>query len=141
MESRITHDDLMRYLDGETSPEERQRIDETLGSSTELQRELAVFNAMKNDLQDLSFVAPADSSSVWEPVNRRLARPLGWVFLIVGVVVWLTYGVFLYLTSAAESVEKMATSAVGIGILLLLATVIWERYQEWLTDPYRDVHR
>ena len=27
------------------------------------------------------------------------------------------------------------------GILVLLASVIWERYREWLTDPYRDIQR
>ena len=37
--------------------------------------------------------------------------------------------------------EKLATGAVAIGILILFASVIWERYQEWLRDPYRDVHR
>lgn len=141
MERRVTHDDLMRYLDGETLPEERERIDAQLARSSELQRELAVFRAMKDDLQDLSFVAPGRDGSVWDHVNRRIARPLGWVFLLAGTVVWLVYGVFLYLTSAVQLFEKMATSAVGIGILLLLATVIWERYRELPTDPYRDVHR
>jgi anti-sigma factor RsiW len=141
VESRVSHDDLMRYLDGEVSPEEREQIDETLQRSTELQRELAVFQAMKNDLRDLSFAPQAVTGSVWDQVNRRLARPLGWVFLVAGVAAWMVYGGFLFFTSAADPIEKMATSAVGIGVLLLLATVIWERYQDWLTDPYRDVHR
>ena len=34
-----------------------------------------------------------------------------------------------------------ATGAVAIGMLALLASVIWERYREWLTDPYRDIQR
>lgn len=131
----------MRYLDGETSPEERGQLEEQLTTSTELQRELAVFQAMKRDLQDLTFAAPRGSGSVWDQVNRRLTRPLGWVLVIVGTVIWLVYGAFLFLTSAAQPIEKLATSAVGIGILLLLATVIWERYEESATDPYRDVHR
>ena len=141
MKSRVTHDDLMRYLDGESPPDERRRIDEQIAGSTELQRELAVFRAMKGDLQDLTFVPVGASDSVWDQVNRRLARPLGWIFLVAGTAVWMVYGAYLYVTSAAEPLEKMIASAIGIGLLLLLATVIWERYQEWLTDPYRDVHR
>jgi hypothetical protein len=141
VDSRITHDDLMRYLDGESSPQERESIDRQVSSSTELQREVAVFRAMKADLQDLSFVPAGNGGSVWDQVNRKLARPLGWVFLIVGATVWVLYGLYLFLTSAAEMIEKLATSAIGIGVLLLLTTVIWERYQEWLTDPYRDVYR
>ena len=38
MERKVTHDDLMRYLDGETTPEERVWIDDSLERSTELQR-------------------------------------------------------------------------------------------------------
>ena len=141
MQSHITHDDLMRFLDGEMTPEEHDRVELAVQSSTELQRELAVFRTMKTDLQDLTFAPPQSGDSVWDQVNRRLARPLGWIFLVVGAVVWLLYGSYLFLTSSAELVEKLATSAVGIGILLVLATVIWERYREWLTDPYRDIHR
>jgi hypothetical protein len=37
--------------------------------------------------------------------------------------------------------SKAATSAIGLGILFLLGTVIYERRKEWLTDPYRDVYR
>lgn len=141
MQSRIDPSDLMRYLDGEVTPEERERIEGEMEQSTELQRELAVYRAMKSDLQELTFAPVRPGTSVWGQVNRRLARPLGWSFLAVGVVVWLGYATYLFVTSSAAVVEKLATSAVGIGILLLLATVIFERYQESLTDPYRDVHR
>jgi hypothetical protein len=37
--------------------------------------------------------------------------------------------------------EKILTSAVVIGVLLLLATVIHDRYREYLTDPYRHLER
>lgn len=141
MQSRIDHSDLMRYLDGELTPEERERIEERVERSTELQRELAVYRAMKSDLQDLSFAPVRVGTSVWSQVNRRLARPLGWVLLTVGAVAWTGYAAYLFVTSSAAVVEKLATSAVGIGIILLLATVIFERYQESLTDPYRDVQR
>ena len=43
---RISSDDLMRYLDGELSPDERARVDAQLQRSTELQREVAIFRAL-----------------------------------------------------------------------------------------------
>lgn len=141
MQSPIDHSDLMRYLDGELTPEQRERVEERLERSTELQRELAVYRAMKSDLIDLTFTPVRTGTSVWSKVNRRLGRPLGWVFLTVGTVVWAGHAAYLFVTSSAAVVEKLATSAVVIGIILLLATVIFERYQESLTDPYRDVHR
>jgi hypothetical protein len=53
----------------------------------------------------------------------------------------MTYGVYVFTTSTIDPWEKLATGAVAIGILMLFASVIWERYREWETDPYKDVHR
>ena len=130
----------MRYLDSEVGPEERNRIERSVESSTELRRELAVYRAMKDDLQTLKLNGDSNGS-IWNAVNRNLTRPLGWILLIVGSLVWAAYGIYLYLNSEAFLWEKLATSGGGIGILLLLASVIWERYRVWLTDPYKDIQR
>ncbi len=141
MSKRVSHEELMRYLDGEVGQEERSRIEASVESSTELRRELAVFKAMKDDLQTLKLNDGGPHNSVWYAVNRHLARPFGWVLLIVGTLVWAAYGVYVYFTSPTFLWQKLATAAVGIGILLLFASVIWERYRVWLTDPYRDIQQ
>jgi len=138
---RVTHEELMRYLDGEVGPEERVRIERSVERSTEERRELAIYRAMKDDLQTLKLGAGGPDGSIWNAVNRKLARPLGWVLFLIGSLVWGVYGVYAYLTSQHLFWEKLATSAIVIGILLLFASVIWERYRVWLTDPYRDVQR
>ena len=140
MSRPISHDDLMRYLDGELSPEDRARVDSELETSTELQREVAVFRALKSDFRELDF-PQAQRSSVWDRVNRQVNRPIGWVLFIAGLLIWMTYGTFVFATSAVSAWEKLATGAVAIGIMMLLASVIWERYREWDSDPYRDVQR
>jgi hypothetical protein len=141
LHDRVTNEQLMRYLDGEVGPGDRKRIESSVEASTELRRELAVYRAMKNDLQTLKLAGDDRNGSIWYSVNRNLTRPLGWILLIVGSLVWATYGIYLYLNSEAFFWEKLATSGVGIGILLLLGSVIWERYRIWLTDPYRDIQR
>ncbi len=137
----ITTDDLMRYLDGELAPEERQRVDAELATSTELQREVAIFRALKSDFQELSFHPANRYTSVWDRVNARVTRPIGALLLVAGLAVWLTYGVYIFASSPSDPWEKLATGAIAIGILILFASVIWERYREWLRDPYKDVHR
>jgi anti-sigma factor RsiW len=131
----------MRYLDGELTPAERERVERAASQSSEIQRELTLFKAMKADLQDLSFTPAVRDKSVWGTVNRRLTRPVGWIFLVIGVLAWSLYGAYVYTTSPVDPLEKLATGAVVIGILLLLASVISDRYHEWLTDPYKDVQR
>lgn len=138
---RVTTDDLMRYLDGELSPEERARVDAELARSTELQREVAIFRALKADFQELSFHPATHYESVWDEVNTRVTRPIGWLLVIVGVAVWMSYGAYVFATSPSDPWEKLATGAVAIGILMLLASVIWERVRELDRDPYKDVYR
>lgn len=141
MQEHIPHEDLMRFLDGELSPEEHARIAARIADSSEMSREIEIFRAMKAGIQDLSFHPGTHRQSVWDQVNQQLTRPIGWLLVIVGVAVWTAYGAYVFTVSPVEPVEKLATGAIVIGILLLLASVIWERYREWLTDPYRDVYR
>ncbi|MGD8322655.1 MAG: hypothetical protein PVJ02_19550 [Gemmatimonadota bacterium] len=141
MSDHLSHDDLMRFLDGELAPAEHARIESLLAGSTELSRELAIYRALKNDFQELSFQADTYHHSVWDQVNDRLTRPIGWILVIVGAAVWTGYGAYVFANSPVDPWEKLATGAVVIGIVLLLTSVIWERYHEWLSDPYRDVYR
>lgn len=137
----IGPDDLMRYLDGEMTPNECERVDAQIEQSTELQREVAMYRSLKEDVQGLSFHSGPAQRSVWDDVNRRLHRPMGFAFLAGGLLIWLTYGTFLFATSTASRWEKLGTAAIAIGVLQLLSSVIWDRYRDWQTDPYRNVHR
>ena len=141
MSDHITHDDLMRFLDGELPPGEHARISEAVAASTELSREVAIFTSMKGGFQGLSFHPGTYHHSVWDQVERHLTRPIGWVLLVGGMAVWTGYGAYVFATSSVDPWEKLAAGAVVIGVILLLAGVIWERYRDWLTDPYRDVYR
>lgn len=137
---RVTHEDLMRYLDGELPPSERERIEKAIAESTELRREVAVYRSLKDGLSSLHPGARR-SGSIWSSVAPRLTRPVGWTLVVAGASAWTAYGVYAYVASPAELWEKLATGGIVIGILVLLASVIMERYREFLTDPYRDVQR
>jgi hypothetical protein len=138
---RYSPDDLMRFLDGEMSPDERARVEVEIGRSTELQHELAIYQGMRSDFLSLSFHPAEYHRSVWDQVNATVARPIGWLLIVVGITVWTAYGAYVFSASPLDPWEKLATGAVVIGVLTLLTSVIWERYREWGTDPYKDVYR
>lgn len=137
----VSQETLMRYLDGELSPEDRARVDAALSESTELRRDLAIFRSLHEDLAAISFDRNVSEGSIWTRVHRRLSRPIGWLLVALGTLVWLAFVVFEYATSTAPSWQKAASAAIVIGILLLFASVIHERYREYLVDPYRHVER
>lgn len=140
MSKQISHEELMRFLDGEATPEQRTAVEKSLAQSSELRREFAIFRAMKEELQELSFSSGQDGS-VWGRIQRRITMPVGWLLVSVGVAVWLGYGAWVLATAPGAVLPRLATGAVAIGVLVLLAHVIWERYQQYESDPYRDVYR
>jgi len=138
---QYSNEDLMRYLDGELPASDVSKFDSALADSTELQRELALYRGLKQNLQNISFAPVLTGRSIWDRVNARLARPFGWLFLVAGAALWAVYGGYIYLQSSINAWEKLATSAVISGLMILFATVAWERYRAWQIDPYKDVHR
>ena len=137
---QLSHEDLMRFLDGEVSPEERHTIEAVVQGSSELQRELAIYHSMKEGLRDLSF-APHGGGSVWDRIRGKISKPIGWTLTLAGSVAWLAYGAWVFIQSPTAIAAKLATGGIAIGILVLLADVIWERYREYGSDPYRDIQR
>jgi hypothetical protein len=136
----VTPEELMRYLDGELSPSEAGRVEQALARSSELQREVAIFTAIGRDIGDLSF-SPPPSGSLWDEVNRRIARPVGWVLVLTGVLLWTLYGSWVFVTTPGSPWEKLGIGTLAIGFLVLLASTVWERWREAAHDPYRHIER
>jgi anti-sigma factor RsiW len=130
----------MRYLDGELPPERAQAVEHALETSTELRREYTIFRRMKVDLHEMGGRMEPEKT-VWGAVNRRLTRPVGWLLFLTGAVIWAAYGVYTYLTGAEALWEKLATSAVVVGLAILLLSALVDRWRDLKTDPYKEIKR
>ena len=140
MRQSVTNEDLMRFLDGELPPAEIARVEAALKTSTELQRELRIYEAIREEVGGLTYDPPSHRS-VWDGVQRRLTRPVGWILFVAGAILWIVYGGWVFATSAANPVEKLAVGALAVGFLILLGSTVAERVREFRTDPYRDIQR
>lgn len=136
----ITHEDLMGYIDDELPLDRRAEVEAALETSTELRRDYVVFSRMKSDLESIG-TQLGTGRSVWNSVNRRLTRPVGWILFVAGAVVWVAYGVYAYLTGGDAMWEKLATSAVVVGLGMLLLSAIVDRLRDLKNDPYKEIQR
>ena len=136
----ITHEELMRYLDGELPPERARAVEQAMEQSTELRRDYAVYSRMKADLESMG-ERMGEAGAAWDTVSRAIARPMGWILFVTGAVVWLAYVVYAYLTSAEAMWMKLATSAVVVGLAMLLLSALLDRLRDLRTDPYREIQR
>ena len=134
MSEPVTGQDLMRYLDGELTPDERARIEDALTASAALREELATFRSLRSGFRELSFAETSPRHSVWHRVAAHVSRPSGRRFVLLGFAIWLTYGIYVIAVGAHDFWERMAVAAVAIGILALFAAVIRDRYRAWSGD-------
>jgi hypothetical protein len=135
-------EDLTRYVDGELGESERSEFEARLAESTEMQREVAIQLAMKGDLRAMGLdQTTPEGGSVWDSVNKRIARPSGWIFLVVGVLMYAAYAVYTFIQSPMNLFDRLTVGFVVIGFLILLASVAYERIRDFKTDPYKGVER
>ena len=135
-------EELVLYVDGELEGEALERFKAHLEGCTECQRDAAVFRSLKGELRAMSEMQEGlPGGSVWDDVNRSLARPTGWVFFIAGAVLYAAYAVYTFIQSPMNLFERLGIGLVAVGFLILLARVGWERIQDYKTDPYKGVER
>ncbi len=137
----IGRDELMRYVDNELPPDRRRAVEEAVEEDTELRREIELYRAVKEDLKGLEVTMPTRHSSIWAAVNRQLTRPIGWGLFLAGTLIWVAYAVYIYLAGGEAVWEKLATSAVVLGLGLLFLSTLIDRYRDLKTDPYKDIQR
>jgi hypothetical protein len=137
----IERDEVMRYVDNELPPERRRAVESAAETDTEVQREIALYRAMREDLKDLGANMRVRDHSTWAAVNRMLTRPVGWGLFLVGALIWVAYAVYTYMTGGDALWEKLATSAVVLGLGLLFLSTLIDRYQDLKTDPYKEIQR
>jgi anti-sigma factor RsiW len=136
----ITHEELMRYIDGELSPERAGEVAVALTTDRELRREYEIFRRMKVDLGEMGN-GMTTRATVWDAVNRRLTRPVGWILFLAGLGVWAAYAVYAFITGPEAVWEKLAIGALVIGLGMLFLSVAIDRLRDLKTDPYREIQR
>jgi len=77
-----------------------------------------------------------------DQVNVKMTKRIGWISLVAGFIILAAYGAYAFFADfEVDSWEKWGAGLLWAGILVLLASVIWERYKESGNDPYKDVQR
>ena len=127
-----THD-LMRYLDGELPPNEQRRVEVALEASTELREQLRAFRSLRAGLHDLTF-PDRDDRSVWDRVAVRIVRSRARWFLAAGIALWLVYAFVVLSQGSVDAWTRVTVAGIAIGVLVLFALVIRDRYRSWADD-------
>jgi anti-sigma factor RsiW len=139
---------LSAYVDGELKPAAAARVEAWLAASDGARREVARLRELNALTASLALrEAPAESWEVfWKTPAHRLERRLGWVLLATGALIlggWAAWQAVAAVWRAANTplLLKFGIMAAGAGIVVLLFSVVRERFYTRARTRYKDVVR
>ena len=130
---------LSAYLDGELDREHRQLVEQHLSVCEICSAEYQKLEQLVEVTNEMRFKEPAKEvwDNYWSRVYNRLERATGWTIFIAGIVAWIAWGTYKFLTDPTiESVKKVVIAAPIIGVVVLLISVIRERAYKSKFDRY-----
>ena len=139
---------MMRALDGEISEVQHAELEDLIVSDESLRAEWKRLTLVKEKTAALELQQPPDE--LWEgymdSVYRRVERGIGWALLSVGAIVLVSYGLWQGIRELIGDLTvpwyvKGGVFALLVGVVILVVSVIREKYFVFKDDPYRDVNR
>jgi anti-sigma factor RsiW len=127
---------LHAYADGELLPEEARRVETHLERCTECLREVTLIHSIGGAMRTMN--PPRRRGSAWEGVHRRITRPVGWILLVAGVLLWAGLAIFSWFRQEL-TLEWLAATAFGVGLAMLTIGIAYDQYREWKQSPYKDI--
>jgi len=135
---------MMARLDGEITPEDLRELEEHLAGCEACRQEFEEMERITDLVGEIELPRPSEEEMTmyWPSIYARIERGAGWWLLVAGVVIWVCYGVYAFLTSPGmEALTKVLIALPVIGVVLLLVSVIRERYHVSKTERYGEIER
>ena len=139
---------LSGYVDDELSDDERRAFEQELARNSELQHELEEFRKLQEVTGMARYADLPDEvwEGYWSSLYRKTERGLGWIFMSVGAIILLGFGLFevfnkLYFDPTVPLWAKLGISAASAGAAILLVSYGRERLFAHKRDRYSEVKK
>lgn len=134
----------MKLLDGEMDAKEQATYEDHVKACDDCTRELKEMGRIVELTNDLRLKPPDEEfwASYWDSLYRRMERGSGFMFMILGLVAILLYGVYKAVTSPEFLTFKgISITLILVGLVIVFLSVVRERYHESKSDPYKGVEQ
>jgi hypothetical protein len=135
---------MMAYLDGELDQDGLREFESHLVQCADCRRELDEMTRLTTLVGRIELPKPSkeDMMKYWPSVYARIERGAGWGLLMAGAVVWICYGIYLFVTDPSiEALTKFLIALPVVGVILLLISVARERCCVGKTERYKEIER
>lgn len=137
---------ISAFTDGELDENERKAVEEHLALCERCRQFHAAIENLKGITMNMKFAAPSDEAwrLYWKGIYNRIERGIGWIFLSVGLIILLCYGLYAVFTDFFADPEvptllKIGVACAGVGTITLLISIIREKCFRNKNERYREV--
>ncbi len=137
---------LMGHLDGELDDRSRLDLEQHLEGCAACRREESAYRRLTAMTDSIGFIEPTETEwrAHWEAIYNRLERGVAWIFLSLGAVTLLLYGMWhlaadFLLDAAYPLILRLGVGFAAIGTIVLAVSVVRERIRLYPTDRYEEV--
>lgn len=139
---------LMRALDDELEPGQREELDGLLGADPALSEEWSRLVRLREVTTNMAFRKPPEEmwDGYWNSVYSRLERGIAWILVSIGAIVVGSYGAWyavrdLLTDTGLPWFVRWSILALMVGVVMLLVSVIRHRIFVSQSDPYKEIER
>jgi len=137
-----------RHLQGNITPDERSELKDILDSNPALRKELSEQEKIKEVINKMQLKNPSREfwDKYWQNTYNRAERSIAWLLIISGAAVVLTYAAIEAAEQFIQNTEtpwilKLGIAALVAGAVILLVTVIREKFFSYKKDQYKEIQR
>lgn len=146
MDNRI-QELLMKTLDNELSDSEREEVEALKKKDSTFQKELDKLLLMRKQTDKIQLAKPIPEvwDEYWTNVYYRFERKVGWIFLSIGSIILVGFGLYEFFSELMDSdqpgVIKFGIAGTALGLAILFISVFRERIVLRKSDKYKDIIR
>ncbi len=139
---------LVRYVDGELTPAEKEKLEAHLKQCPECRADLQNLEKWKEVNQEMKSKLLPDMAweEYWQHIYNRLERGVAWILISLGAIIILGYAVLDFVQSVLRSaeltsLEKWGILLLSLGFVVLFISVLREKLMVRRHDKYRRIVR
>lgn len=137
-----------KYLDSDITAEEKSELENLLASDSELKKEFNEQVRIKGVLTKMKLKNPSVEiwDSYWLGVYNKLERGLAWILVSLGAIILISFGTYeavseMLQDTSTPAAVKIGVTALLVGGLILLFSVIREKLFTYKRDKYKEIQR
>ena len=140
---------MERYFSGELTADEKREFQDLIQNNSDFKKEFEEQANIQEALTKMKIKEPLPEvwDKYWYGVYNRLERGIGWILFSIGVLILAGYGTysfvenFLLKNNETPFLIKIGVTSLLFGIIVLIFSVIREKYFVGKTDKYKEIKR